>query len=320
MLLSFEETSKNISNGKLLHIAGTENLLKKLPKGNWIGGSTEYFMAEGGGKVTGDFLFVTALPYDNYKICTYDVSAVSNIAIDAYDNGFSIVILPYDSNAEKMYAGKAAEFEGMFIKNIVGWVSGVNLDTPGQTPITINGRTGEVFTDGAVVMHIEVPDDKLVSIGIVNIFSQDENSPVIEFTEEEFTAKTCLVDGREVVFADYIERNKIDTKLPIVGEYSGAGVNVAFKSIENGIVSFYAPVFRGIKYRMAKPVTNYVKEFEDRLANIKDIQVAFSCNCVLNFLYGELENKDMDMLYGPITFGEVAYQLVNQTLVYVAVS
>jgi hypothetical protein len=44
MLLSFDETAKMIASGKFLHIAGTENLLKKLPKGNWIGGSTEYFM------------------------------------------------------------------------------------------------------------------------------------------------------------------------------------------------------------------------------------------------------------------------------------
>ena len=54
MLMTFEETSKLIKEGKILHIAATEALLKKLPKGNWIGGSTEYFMAKDGGKVSGD--------------------------------------------------------------------------------------------------------------------------------------------------------------------------------------------------------------------------------------------------------------------------
>jgi hypothetical protein len=320
MLLSFDETVKKISDGKLLHIAGTESLLKKLPKGNWIGGSTEYFMAKDGGKVTNELLFVTDFPYDTFKIKSYDEASISNVTIDAYDSGFSIVILPFDSAVHKIYADKAPEFEGMFVKNVVGWVSGINLGTPGQTPTSANGQTGETFADKAVVAHIRVPDDKLVNIGIVNIFSQDKNSPVIEFTEEGFSAKTCRIDGKDVAFADYIEKNKIDTKLPLVGDYSGVGVNVSFKAVENGVVNFYAPVFPGIKYKMANVITDYVKEFNDHLGNFQDVQAVFSCNCILNFLYGELEGKDIDAFFGPITFGEVAYQLVNQTLVYVTVS
>jgi hypothetical protein len=85
-------------------------------------------------------------------------------------------------------------------------------------------------------------------------------------------------------------------------------------------VNFYAPVFTGIKYKMAKSMTNYVKEFNGQLKNLKSVNSAFSCNCILNFLYGELENKDIESFFGPITFGEIAYQLVNQTLVYVTVA
>jgi hypothetical protein len=141
MLLSFDETAKLISDGKVLHIAGSENLLKKLPKGNWVGGSTEYFMAEGGGKVTDDSLFVNAFAYDNFKVNVYDVSSIASITTDAYDNGFSVVILPSGSAVHETYAGNAAGFEGMFIKNIVGWVSGVNLNVPGQIPIAVSGQT-----------------------------------------------------------------------------------------------------------------------------------------------------------------------------------
>jgi hypothetical protein len=209
----------------------------------------------------------------------------------------------------------------MFIKNIAGWVSGGNVDLlDQQTPTAINGMTGEVFTGKAVAAHICVPDDKLVNIGIVNIFSQDENSPVFEFHEEGFSAKTCLVDGKEVVLADYMAQKGIDIKLPFVGNYSGAGINISFKNIENGTVSFYAPVFPGIKYKMAKSIGNYVNEFNDHLKKLGNVEAAFSCNCILNFLYGELEGKDIKAFFGPITFGEIAYQLVNQTLVYVTVS
>ena len=320
MLLSFDETAKMIASGKFLHIAGTENLLKKLPKGNWIGGSTEYFMSKEGGKVTNDKLFVDNFPYEKFSIRTYDKNSIVRVAADAFDNGFSIVILPFDSIVHKTYAGKAPEFEGMFMKNLIGWVSGVNLNVAGQTPIAVNGLTGEVLTDKAVVLHVEVPKDKMVSIGIVNIFTQDENSPVFEFTVEGFSAKKCLVNGKETDLADFIAQNKIDTKLPLIGDYSGQGVNISIKSIEDGVVNFYAPVFSGIKYKMAKVIKDYVKEFNSQLKTLKNVDAAFSCNCILNFLYGELENKDIDSFFGPITFGEVAYQLVNQTLVYVTIS
>lgn len=320
MLLTFDEVSKLISDGKLLHISGTEDLLKKLPKGNWIGGSTEYFMTKDGGKVTSELLFVDVLPYDDFKISTYDEASISNVTTDAFDNGFSIVIVPFDSAVHKTYAEKAAEFDQMFIKNIVGWVAGINLGVPGQTPIAVNGRTGEVSPAKAAVVHIGVPAGKTVDIGIVNIFEQDANAPTIEFKEEGFSVKKCLVDGKEVVLADYIAQNNIDTKLPLVGDYSGAGVNISFKSIENGIVNFYAPVFADIKYKMAKGIAAYEREFANHLSDFKGVDAAFSCNCILNFLYGELEGKEIETFFGPITFGEIAYQLVNQTLVYVTIS
>ena len=68
MLLTFDEVSKKIKEGSVLHIAGTETLLRKLPKGNWLGGSTEYFMADDGGKVSGELLFVTEFPFNNFSI------------------------------------------------------------------------------------------------------------------------------------------------------------------------------------------------------------------------------------------------------------
>jgi len=320
MLMSFDETSAMILSGKLLHIAGTENLIKKLPKGNWVGGTTEYFMAKTGGIVTNDLVFVTELLFDNFKIATYDENSIADVTIDAFDNGFTLLILPFDSAVHMTYAAKAPEFEGMFIKNIAGWISGMNLGVPGQTPITVNGQTGESFADKAVALHVCVPDDKIVSIGIINIFSQDEDSPIIEFFREGFSVEKCLVDGKEVVFADYIDQNGIDTKFPLVGDYSGANVNVSFKAIENGAVTLYAPVFPGIKYKMAKLSNDYVTEFGDRLKHLSDADSVFSCNCILNFLYGELEGKETRAFFGPITFGEIAYQLVNQTLAYVTVT
>ncbi|MCL1884405.1 MAG: hypothetical protein FWF81_11740 [Defluviitaleaceae bacterium] len=320
MLLTLEATSKKIAEGSLLHIAGAESLLKKLPKGNWIGGSTEYFMAEDGGKISDERLFVTGFPYKNFSIKTYSTDDIKNVANDGFDNGFSIVIIPFDSDIHREYAENAPEFENMFMHNITGWISGVNLGKSGQSPISINGLSAEASSSKAVALHLEVPADKVVNMGIINIFEQDTSSPLIEFTQEGFVVKTCLVGGKEVNFAEYIEKNNIDTKMPLVGDYSGSGVNVSIKSISDGTVYLYAPVFNGIQYRVAKNISDYENAFRNRLSGICDINSVFSCNCILNFLYGGLEGKKIEAFAGPITFGEIAYQLVNQTLVYVTVS
>ena len=317
MLKTLSETSDMINSGKWLHISGSEDLLKKLPGGNWIGGSTEYFMSPDGGVVTDEKLFVAEIPYDNCKIVSYDEKNIENITDDAFENGFTIAILPFDSKVHKAYAAEASGFKGMFAKNIVGWISGFNLSKTGQTPIAVNGKTMEHGGTKAVALHIQTPGDQVVNIGIVNIFTQNEDSPVIEFYEDGFTVDKCLVDGREVVFADYIAQNGIDTKPPLVGSYFGAGINVSFKQIENGRVYLYAPVFKNIKYRFANEISDYAKEFEGKLKHFKNAKAVFSCNCILNFLYGELEGRQVRHFYGPITFGEIAYQLVNQTLVYV---
>ncbi|MBN2104582.1 hypothetical protein JW835_11135 [bacterium] len=63
---------------------------------------------------------------------------------------------------------------------------------------------------------------------------------------------------------------------------------------------------------------NYVESFESKLP--KDLaDPDFSCNCILNYLYSELEGKKTGNIVGPITFGEIAFQLLNQTLVYLTI-
>ncbi|MDR3288248.1 MAG: hypothetical protein LBT22_02335 [Peptococcaceae bacterium] len=319
MLKTFEQAVALIGERKLLHISGTEALLRKLPKGNWIGGSTEYFMEENGGQVSGETLDIQELAFDTYKLSAYGPATLAAVTKDAYPNGFSIIILPFDSEVHKQYAQNAADYEDIFLKNMVGWISGLNLGAADQTPVAVNGSTGEVFADKAVVLHIGLPEEKTVQINIVNIFTPDAKSPVITFGEDGFKAKTCFVDGKEVVFAEYIAGNQLDTKLPLIGDYSGAGINISIKSIEDGIVHFYAPVFAGIQYRFAENIPDYADAFNQKIKEIENTDAEFACNCILNFLYGGLEGKKIGGFYGPVTFGEIAWQLLNQTLVYLQI-
>ena len=60
-LVSIGVASELINGGGYLVIAGDEGALRQLPKGNWIGGTIPYFMAEQGGTVTRDQVFVNAV-------------------------------------------------------------------------------------------------------------------------------------------------------------------------------------------------------------------------------------------------------------------
>jgi hypothetical protein len=99
-------------------------------------------------------------------------------------------------------------------------------------------------------------------------------------------------------------------------------VNISFQSVEaGGEVRFYAPVFSGIRYKHAKAISDYAASFGVQLRNnrIEGQNVVFSCNCILNYLYSGLEGRKTEPFVGPATFGEIAYQLLNQTLVYLEV-
>ncbi|MDR2546270.1 MAG: hypothetical protein LBC96_02005 [Lachnospiraceae bacterium] len=281
MLITYDEATKLIRSGKLLHLAGSESLLKKLPCGNWIGGSTEYFLVEDGYEVAANLVFITELKYKDFTVIAYTTNEIKNVATDAYKNGFSIIIVPGNSSVHKEYTRCMASrsMTGLYkksSKNISGWVAGIHNETSTQPPIVINGITKEIYTDKAVALHLQNPVSKEASVDITNIFEQDKSTAVIEFPDEGFSINKCFVDGKEVVFADYIDQNNIDIMLPLVGDYSGNSVNISFKTIENGTVNFYAPVFPGVKYHMAKSICDYEKEFNKRLSKHKNENTAFS--------------------------------------------
>jgi PAS domain S-box-containing protein len=174
--------------------------------------------------------------------------------------------------------------------------------------------------DAAAVMRLKLPADRLAQINIINLFQQGDGDTIC-FPATGFSATTAAINGREQNFGEYLQRINADTRLPLVANYSGAMVNVSLKrmDLQNGSVEFYAPVVAGIEYKLAFPVRDYVSEFEARLKELSPENVLFSCNCLLNYLYSKLEGHRTGALVGPVTFGEIAYQLLNQTLVFVEI-
>ncbi len=319
MLLKMLDAINLIHSGKLLHIAGSEDLLRKLPKGNWIGGTTEFFVTPDGPVESTSQLFVSEIDAKDFKISIYDESDIQNIADDSFENGYTIVLLPFNSAVHKFYAEKAADFQGMFMKNVLGWVPATNPTRYGQTPVAVDGLNGEYYSTKAVAMHIGLDSDVELELGIVNIFEADENSPTIEFLEEGFKVKRCLVNGEEMLFSDYINKNGINTKQPIIGEYSGTGINVSFKSVGRDHVKFYSPIFKDIKYKVSRLNDHYEETCEQTRSNSLNYKVLFACNSSLNYWYGHMDGKKLNEFYGPMSVGQIAYQLVNQTVVYIAI-
>lgn len=322
-LFNVSDVIEKIKDGKNLLLAADESLLKNLPAGNWIAGSIPYFMsAENGGVFEADKIFVNELPeyVTEINIKEYDEGTLPDITEDEFENGFSIIIIPGFSAIHFSFANNAMNYKNIYNKPLLGWIAGMELTKLElKTPKVTNGKTLELTDQNAVVMHCKIQEGKTAKLDILNLFVQGDGDVII-FPNPGFSAIDCIVNGEVKNFAAYVTENNIDIKLPLVADFYGVSINTSFQSVntEQGEVQFYAPVFPGIEYKIAAPVVNYIEEFTKAVEK-NPINPLFTCNCILNYQYGELEGKKTGAITGPITFGEIAYQLLNQTLVFLTV-
>jgi len=195
-------------------------------------------------------------------------------------------------------------------------ISGVYLDDLGRTtPKVLDGSTGSLRSDVAVAMHVALPSNTQARVGIINPFEPGAGD-TLTFDEEGFSIEYCSVNGQTRRFSDYPRGIAADTRWPLVADYFGTNVNVSFRTIDTATnrVELYAPVFRHVRYRLAAPLS---KPYHEAYAEaVRGHQYAFSCSCILNFVHGELEGRPSVGVRGPVTFGEIAHQLLNQTTVY----
>ncbi len=229
MLCSISDVQNQIAIGKPLFLAGSESALSQLSKGNWIGGTIPYFMDAQGGTCSEDTVFVNEAPDSalGVQIVEYTAETLPSICKDAPENGFSFAIVPAGSLAHKAYAQDAPGYEGMYLKPVIGWVSGVLLSDLGKKqPKVFNGRSGTNCSDCVLVMHVELPPGKQADLDIVNIFKQGAGD-TISFSSAGFCAGECLVNGKPTNLARYISSTRTDTRLPLTADYNGSILNVS---------------------------------------------------------------------------------------------
>jgi len=322
-IFELEEVKELIARGKRLLLAGDERLLAELPPGEWIGGTTPYFMTKHGGICTQNHIFVTELPayVAGIEIKSYDEESVAQVFNDAPTNGFSFIIIPAMSKTHFAFALNAPSYENFAVRPLIGWISGVRFEDFGlKSPKVYNGLTASAAADGAIVMHVTLPPGKAADIGIINIFKQGHGD-VITFPESGFETRQAYVNGAAVDFADYLDTKGIDNRRPLVADYFGVMLNTSIqeKRGEQGEVKFYAPVFSSVEYKLAKPLDDYMGKFIEQTSSELGEQIIFSCNCVLNYIHSNLEKNSAFYTAGLSAYGEIAYQVLNQTMVYLRI-
>ena len=316
LFVTADQAAARINDGEILVLAGAEHILKTLPRGHWIGGTTAYFMAQEGGKVSSDQLFCTVLDDAmECRVSVFGVGALDKLTANRFREGFGVILIPAFTAIHENYAVNAPRLSGLYDQTLMGWVTGVHLDDLATSkPCVFDGETGTSYTTDGVVMHVALPPSVAADIDIINLFTQGDG-PAISFPEDGFSVGDCMIDGATKNFASWCQAHKVDTKLPLVADYAGAMVNVAIRAIEDGRVSFFAPVVAGQTYRFASPVAEQSSSYDTLGNDLSRAANAMSCNCVLNFVYAGLEGKPTAGFIGPVTFGEIAFIVLNQTLV-----
>ena len=323
-LITTEEASALINSGNILSISGSEQTLSKLPKGKWIGGTIPYFMTKDGGRFDTDMVFVSDLTKIavNVTIKSYDTETIYNMPKNNFKNGFTYIIIPGFSDIHTHFAINTPSIESLMNYPLYGWISGIDVNKIGEdTPKVVNGSTLEILNNEAICMHVQLHDGLSSSIDIINIFSQEKDGDILTFKNVGFSCTDCYVNGVKTNLANYIKEKNINTQLPIVADFSGTSINVSLQSVNKttSVTTFYAPVQPGIEYRFASSHDDYLDAF-NKVLHVNSKDIALSCNCILNYLYSGLEGKSTGNFHGPITFGEIAYILVNQTMVYLSIN
>ena len=215
------------------------------------------------------------------------------------------------------YALIAPRIPGLFEQPIYGWVTGVPMPEVGErAPKVFDGRTGSAHENAAVALHVALPSAFMMTIDLVNPFVQGRG-PAIVFPQTAFNAGACMIDGQPRNFAEYLVAEKIDTSMPLIANYAGASINVSIRVVDAacGDVQFFAPVVAGENYRLGAPRVDYTRCMTACARSLDRPERALVCRCILNHLNPNLANADTAGFVGPVTFGEIAYILVNQTLV-----
>jgi hypothetical protein len=196
---------------------------------------------------------------------------------------------------------------------------------PQERPKTFAGGP-QAEDERAAVLYVSLPSHYFAQLHIANLFAPG-TGPEIRFPQPGQTGDgDCLIGGERGNLARYIAERGIDRRLPLVADHEGALLNVTIlmADSQSGRVMFLSPVSPALTYRFAEDVLDYAAEFTRAAAEIELDQAAHACICALHYHYaGLIPSHDSDLpphnttapdITAPVTFGQIAYTVLNQTL------
>jgi len=319
-LYSKEEVINFINAGRTMLLSGSEKALSGLPKGKWIGGTTPYFM-DGVGKVDEDKIFVDdfTLIAKNAKLEVFDSSNIQNIAKKGYDNGFIVMTVPIDSQVYFDFSDHSLEYDNIYDNPLVGFVSCCKFEDFGNVKTySVSGLDGKLVDDKAVALYVELPKHLAARCEIMNFDTIDETTSKVVFPKTSFKQSDCLIDGKPGNISEYFEnvvKPKIGGYTQMITSQNGALINRDPRVVDTktGETSFFSPVYAGDEYYLVKPGSDYFKMFNDNL-KAKQSDVVTCLSCISYYFGGNFENRSI-CKNGVYAFGEIAYQLLNKTIV-----
>ena len=189
-LLDPKEIARRIKAGQSLMLAGEEGLLSALPPGNWIGGTIPYFMAQDGGCLCSDKIFVTEIPAEfQASVHQYACPELPRLYEGVDEGTVTFVILPADSPAHTEFALRAPRYASFAQHPLVGWVAGMDLAMLGKATPKVFCGGPQPLNDGAAVMRMRLPSDRMAQIKIINLFEPGQGD-TISFSSSGFSAES----------------------------------------------------------------------------------------------------------------------------------
>ncbi len=313
-----EEAAALIRAGRVLVLAGTAADLATLPHGQWIGGTAASFLTQAGGREANGRLFYSDLSAVARLVRLRHLSLPELRQIGRLHpaNGFTLLIVPGFSQLLAGLCAGIMDYEGIYNAPLFGWVSAV-------APYNLSKYRPQSFAGGpagaselAAVMSVTLPDELFAEIHIANLFNPGVG-PEIRFPKPGFVAEgACQIGGETGNLAQYMEAKGIDQRLPLVADHDGALINLSILASDphGGTTTFLAPVDPGLTYRFAEPVLDYPEELDRALVQLPRDASGLSSVCLQNYLHGRLRQAIGLPCQGPVSFGQIAYNVLNQTL------
>lgn len=316
--LAFEAVETLIKQGRVLIIGGSNALLRRLPAGDWVGGSAKHFLLDSTPQADEEKLMVADVtPYvSEVRMRTYSEYAIHNLGSDRYAHGFSVVLLPAFSAIHRAFALYAVTAASAPDSLLTGWVTSEEMDAQGESiPKVYCGDEGGYFTDKAVALHCRLRPEYLAQLDILTP-SGEATGDVLRFDEAGFTVGDVMVNGQYQNLAKYWRAHYAGQDCFLMADLQGMpSILHPLAPIGQRSVTFVAPVIPGVEYHVARSTPGQLAHYTQQLAAAKALHPLLAFHCLAYYAMLRHGLQGAGAPDGIFAAGEVANVLMNRTSV-----